>query len=249
MTARELLLSTPAPEDAGASTADLFEWQAAVAAADGLALAAVALQDRTSVETANAQSIICEHHEDYAVLLGDDVELVSVKHRELSSGSWTWATLVEDGGLAHLFGRWRALGRTMRCRMVTNAGLASGPPAQLHGLCRQLRQEDSDSGNYAKKDELIRNFGVELVHHAKIAKLPMEWRVEVGTPKGSIVPSSELLSEIKAFLAVLRLDTGRPHRNDMNAAAPEKYVEPLLAELELPVSIAKAAWGGDAWPI
>lgn len=52
-TAVELFWTVPQPDDAGAQTADLFDWQAAMATADGLSLYETALdcQSPRSVET------------------------------------------------------------------------------------------------------------------------------------------------------------------------------------------------------
>jgi hypothetical protein len=68
-------------DDAGASTADRYDWQAAMAAADGLALYLDALDDG-KLWGADDARIVCEHHEDWVVVRGDDAELVSAKHRE-----------------------------------------------------------------------------------------------------------------------------------------------------------------------
>jgi hypothetical protein len=45
--AARLVFSTPTTDDVGAETADRFEWQAAMAAADGLSLFLAALTERS----------------------------------------------------------------------------------------------------------------------------------------------------------------------------------------------------------
>jgi hypothetical protein len=113
-------------DDAGASTADRYDWQAAMAAADGLALYLDALGDGELRADSDGR-IVCEHHEDWVVVRGGDAELVSAKHREPSYGVFTTLSqLAGDGGLAHLFGRWHALEEKPACRLVTTAGLAPG---------------------------------------------------------------------------------------------------------------------------
>ncbi|MFF5233912.1 hypothetical protein [Dactylosporangium sp. NPDC000521] len=210
-----------------------------MAAADGFTIAAMHAQEQAENGVSN-RSVLCEHHEDYAVLDEDEVELVSVKHRELSSGSWTWATLADDGGLAHLFARWGVLGKTVQCRMVTNAELGTGEPSQLREACQKLRLGSSPLDCVQE----VRAFAIELIRHADKANLPNEWRVPEKTPKAKIYPSDELLEEVAAFLAILQFDTRRPQRDDIAAAAPVKYAEPLLEELGLSTNgdASKAAW-------
>ena len=122
------MLSAEPEDDAGAQTADRYEWQAAMAAADALSLY------RDTSKTAGRPSdydagIICEHHEDWVVVVAGEAELVSGKHRDPSVAVFTTITqLLGDGGLAHLFGRWHAMGELPHCRLVTTAGLGRGPP-------------------------------------------------------------------------------------------------------------------------
>jgi hypothetical protein len=106
------LVSVTPVEDAGAETAARYRFQADVIARDAIA-----------VLVRGSGAVVCEWHEDAIVFDGEDVELLSVKHRELTQGPWTEANLVADGGLKHLFERWRDTGRRARCRLATNAGL------------------------------------------------------------------------------------------------------------------------------
>src|SRR6185437_1731951 len=84
-TARQVVLSAEPGDDAGAETADRYEWQAAMAAADGLALYLDAIEDGSRWSGGDT-GIVCEYHEDWVVLRADEAELVSGKHREPSVG-------------------------------------------------------------------------------------------------------------------------------------------------------------------
>lgn len=109
-------IDRPGPEDAGAETLARFEFQICLTALECVRL----LSDPDALE------IVCEWWEDYVILRASGMELVSVKHREPSQGPWSLATLVEAGGLKHVFERWKDSGRSARCRLSTNAGLRSG---------------------------------------------------------------------------------------------------------------------------
>ena len=90
-------------DDAGAATLGRFRFQAELAARFVLAKLAGEPIDR----------IFCELHEDYVVVFSDGRLpcLVSVKHLESSQPRWTLHALGQDGGVAHLYSRWRAIGR------------------------------------------------------------------------------------------------------------------------------------------
>jgi hypothetical protein len=138
-TAAEVVVAVAPADDAGASTADRYDWQAAMAAADGLALYLDALGDGELRADSDGR-IVCEHHEDWVVVRGGDAELVSAKHREPSYGVFTTlGQLAGDGGLAHLFGRWHALEEKPACRLVTTAGLAPGAAQGLERTAADLR--------------------------------------------------------------------------------------------------------------
>jgi hypothetical protein len=130
-TARQAVLSTEPDDDAGADTADRYEWQAAMAAADGLSLYLDVIEGASRMVGADT-GIICEHHEDWVVVRSGEAGLVSAKHREPSVGVFTTIPqLLGDGGLAHLFGRWYATSELPYCRLVTTAGLGRGPAQEL----------------------------------------------------------------------------------------------------------------------
>jgi hypothetical protein len=60
-----------APDDAGTRTADLYDWQAAIAATDGLRIALDTFKEQQSQATPCHRRIVCEHHEDWSVLEDD----------------------------------------------------------------------------------------------------------------------------------------------------------------------------------
>lgn len=119
---------TPPSDDAGAQAQDRFDYQVHLATGR----CARMLVDREIV------SVICEWHEDYVVQYRTaPSELVSVKHLEASQARWTVAGLCDDGGLRHLFERWRQVRERCTCRLQTNCGLRTGTnqPAGLRDAC------------------------------------------------------------------------------------------------------------------
>lgn len=133
-------------EDAGSETLARYDYQISLTALDCLR----ALCDDSVTE------IICEWWEDYVIVRTDRAELVSVKHREPSVGPWTMASIVDDGGLGHLFERWQASGGKTCCRLSTNAGLASGPS----GAAR-IRAATKDEGVESCAQELLKRLPTE----------------------------------------------------------------------------------------
>jgi hypothetical protein len=85
----------PAPDDAGAQTADRYEWQAMMATADVLAAYLQHLDDAGVFADSETFRVICELHEDWALLEEDSVELVSAKHREASDQGIGMSGVVE----------------------------------------------------------------------------------------------------------------------------------------------------------
>lgn len=116
MTVDDVLANTP-EDDAGSETLARYDFQVSLTAMACIGM----LLDDSVIE------IICEWEEDYIVRRTDQSELVSVKHREPSQGAWTLATLIESGGLKHLFDRWKRVGKAAKCRLQTNGGLKAGP--------------------------------------------------------------------------------------------------------------------------
>lgn len=108
----------PSPDDSGAATQSRFRYQHECTARSCIPLLA---------QGTGVIAVVCEEHEDFIVFYEDAApELVSVKHREVSQGAWTFATLCSDGGIRHLFDRWQGTGGQTTCRLMTNAGLSPG---------------------------------------------------------------------------------------------------------------------------
>lgn len=244
-TAADAVVSVPAGDDAGARTADLYDWQAAMAAVDGLSMFADALDSDGQLPTEAAGRIICEHHEDWAALRGSDAELVSAKHREPASGAWTTINqLVNDGGLAHLFSRWAALGGKPSVRLVTCAALAAGPPQQLATAIIHLRAEANaavlDEAAQEQAREALQRFVKALLFQRK--GLPDRWQVPGGAVASDDAVSTIHLQEARAFLSVLTIQDDRPTRTVIGHAAPSMYVQPILVRLGRPEVPAHAVW-------
>lgn len=244
-TAAEVVVAVPAGDDAGARTADLYDWQAAMAAVDGLRMYVDALDHQGRLPPGATGRVICEHHEDWTLVRDPDAELVSCKHRELSSGAWTTiAQLVDKGGLAHLFSRWLALDEKPSARLVTCAGLASGLPRNLATATQRLRDEvagrDLDATILASIDEAAKSFTKELHFHR--AGLPAEWQAPTNAkPKDYAVVDGHVL-KVRAFLTRLVIDAGRPNREVIAHAAPTMFARPALQKLGATEDSCSAVW-------
>jgi hypothetical protein len=240
-TAAQVVLATTPADDAGASTADRYDWQAAMAAADGLALYLNALGDGKSRVGDDAR-IVCEHHEDWVVVRGDDAELVSAKHREPGYGVFTTAgQLAGDGGLAHLFGRWHALGEGPSCRLVTTAGLAPGPAQDLEKAATYLRElrlagQDPPPAD-SDHEPAISGLARALRQHP--TELPRSWQAAAG---GSATAAGEQHAQVSRFLAALCIEHGKPSRAHVGHAAPSMYCAPVLDRLGHDAGPAVAVW-------
>lgn len=131
----EWLAGSAPADDSGAQTQSRFRYQHECTARSCVGML---LPDRP------VASVLCEEHEDFIVIYTDDrVELVSVKHREASRGPWSFAALCSDGGVKHLYERWLETGRCALCRVMTNAGLRTGPleAQQLVDACHSRDRE------------------------------------------------------------------------------------------------------------
>lgn len=151
------LVGVPAPDDTGATTAARYRFQAEVIVRDAIA-----------VLVSGRGAVLCEWHEDAIVFShAARPELVSVKHREPSQGPWTLRALVEDGGLRHLFERWRDTGGRARCRVSTNGGLGR-TARQLRDACASEASTAiaSISGSMARllrePEDVVREFLASL---------------------------------------------------------------------------------------
>jgi hypothetical protein len=241
-TARQAVLSTEPDDDAGADTADRYEWQAAMAAADGLSLYLDVIEGASRMVGADT-GIICEHHEDWVVVRSGEAELVSAKHREPSVGVFTTIPqLLGDGGLAHLFGRWYATSELPYCRLVTTAGLGRGPAQELSEATQALRKLANSgqmllaSGGHEK---IIAQFAKGLLRHTT-GFLPDSWRAAIDG--SAAAPADGHLEQAGRFLSMLRIDEGKPSRTYVGHAAPDMYCGPILRVLGQDVLIAASVW-------
>lgn len=241
-TAAELAVVTAPPDDAGARTADAYDWQAAMAAADGLALYFHAIDDDGRLIAPYARRLICEHHEDWIVLQGDEAELVSAKHKESAFGAYrTINQLMSDGGLAHLFARWHALQEKPTCRLVTTPGLASGQAQGLDRTIAHLRdqrlmsQRTVTAGDH---ETIVNDFAKSLLRHSE--HLPFDWRYgsEVDRP----LPNKNQCDQVGRFLSQLTLQHSCPSRTHVSYAAPGMYAKPILDRLGHPAYEPEPIW-------
>lgn len=240
-TASDAVVSVPPPDDAGARTADLYEWQAAMAAADGLSLFLQSLHENGQVSADCTAQILCERHEDWVAMCGPDAELVSAKHREPVSGAWTTLTqLVDGGGLAHLFGRWLALDSKPRARLVTCGALAAGPPQQLAAAADTLRTEALDDETQLRVSTAVEALAKALLLHRK--GLPQRWHAPDGAAATRLQVGETLLKEMRAFLTALVIDDQRPNRAVTGHAAPSMYAQPILNRLRRTDVPPAAVW-------
>ncbi|WP_204806335.1 hypothetical protein [Mycobacterium riyadhense] len=213
-TPAETLLATPAPDDAGAETADRYEWQAMMATADALSMYFQALDDDGNLIEGFEFTVICEHHEDWAIVKGTVAEIVSGKHREASVGPFsTHRQLFDDGGLLHMFDRWSALGKKPLCRLVTTAGLSKAA-AKLTNICERLRVDLATPD--ADIDEVVSSV-VQVIVALKTTK--------------EVTPAPESEGAIRAFLAALMIQDSEARRDHVPDMAPHRYGRQIAERL------------------
>jgi hypothetical protein len=211
----ETLLTTRPADDVGADTADRYEWQAVMATADVLGLYFGVLDEAGDLAEGVSFSVICEHHEDWAVVRGERAEIVSGKHREASVGPLsTYRQLLAEGGLLHLYSRWQALGKTPLCRLVTTGGL-SADVARTARACERLRNDGS-----ARDDDLVEVVGGLAGAITTLAALPVPLPTDT----------------VRAFLASLRIDDAQPRRDQVRDLAGERYGRPVAERLGHPTA-------------
>lgn len=161
-------------EDAGAETLDRYLYQAHQVAARCVALI---LNERV-------KAIICEWHEDYIVQFANGPsELVSVKHHDGDQPHWTVAKLCSDGGLKHLFERYRLFDENVTCRLQTNEQLRSGDPADLKAACHGEDEEH----RRAWAEKLVGHLGTQDVD--LIARFLSTLRIDDGLPDRRMIDS------------------------------------------------------------
>lgn len=223
-TAADVLVGTPQPDDAGSDTADRYEWQAMMAAADVLTLYLRALDGQGNLVESGAFTLICEFHEDWAVVLGPNAEIVSGKHREASVGQFsTYLQVLDLGGVLHLFKRWLALQESPLCRLVTTAGL-SDDAAKVDTACEKLREDIAAGGPIV--EDVVQN----------LARLIGSLTAVKGEP-----PSPPSPATVRAFLASLRFQHSQPRRDHLPDMAAERYGRPVCERL------GRADGAGAVW--
>lgn len=245
MSSVNVVLAVSPTDDAGAQTADRYEWQAAMAAADGLAAYAQHHSGNLQPLDPSQIRVICEYHEDWIIQLGTEVELVSAKHREKSSGPWKSITdLVSGGGVGHLFARWILVERRASVRLVTNSPTAAGDATELVS-CRELlekleRDGELESGEQTMLDGCLDTFCRALMMFRK--DMPQQWQADTGTrAKDQTVPE-DLRQAARAFMLIFRFDQQRPERGLTHHAAPTLYAKPLLDRIGQSDSLSSSVW-------
>ncbi|MET9259509.1 hypothetical protein [Amycolatopsis sp. NPDC004079] len=228
-------------DDAGANTADLYAWQAAMAAADGLALYRDALDEEGVLDPSCDDYVLCEWHEDWVVGSGEVMEIVSAKHRSADVGAYTTVAMLADGGgVAHLFNRWFALGRKPKCRLVTTGGLKAGPARELRDLTARLRALETNSHEPAVKpdeNKVVKQLRTAIVaHDSGTAK---RWK---GTETSPGVAAEDQQREVLAFLASLTIVTVEVNQGVVADAAPTKYAKPVLEKMGRNLTDCVAVW-------
>ncbi|MEU8667379.1 hypothetical protein AB0C71_10815 [Streptomyces anulatus] len=230
LSAAEEVVTSPQPDDSGADTLDRYDWQASMAAADGLELYLQALGADKYLADDDETRILCEYQEDWVALRGGEAELVSAKHRDPSADAYrTIHQLAHEGGIAHLFLRWRALKEKPTCRLATTGGLASGPPQKFATTISALRKMRQSSQPIVTEGDALDS--VKALHsaiHANNGKhLPEEW------VKGSVgeVALTDQHDQIARFVSMLHIQDELTRRRDIGFAAPSKYAKPVVERL------------------
>ena len=217
VTPEEILRATPPPDDAGAETADRYEWQAMMATADVLSIYFESLDENGALNDGALFSILCEHHEDWSVVSNGATEIVSGKHREASTGPLsTYRQVLDQGGVLHLFVRWKALKRTPSCRLVTTSGLADDG-ARTARACHQLRAD----ANSEDADVTAVVTGLKAV-------------IESMLSTHGVAEPPEPDEVVRAFLAGLRFQHAQPRRDQVPDLAGERYGKPVSERLGHP---------------
>ncbi|MBE1605560.1 hypothetical protein HEB94_002408 [Actinopolymorpha pittospori] len=175
------------------------------------------------------QRIVCEIHEDYVVVRGeDDIEFVSCKHREASQGPWSLIDICLAGGIAHLFSRWHSMSAS-RVRLMTNAGLKSGA-SEAGGLlkaCSRIADgEPFDDDLTLCRDEFA-NALLAARRQKKFSGIPE-------TPKpprkkaDRSPPPPDFLELVEKFMSVLRICPDLPARTYIRTQHIENVMRPTL---------------------
>jgi hypothetical protein len=97
-TAAQLVGSVAQLDDSGAHMADRYDWQASMAAADGLALYLDSVGDDGRIRPDCQDRVLCEWHEDWMLFRRDSLELISGKHRDPGTGAYTTIAKLANPG-------------------------------------------------------------------------------------------------------------------------------------------------------
>jgi hypothetical protein len=126
------VLAVTPQDDSGSLALAWFDFQLALTAQACLGL----------LTGGDLLEIVCEWEEDYIeVRESAPPVLVSVKHLEPSVGHWTLPTILDAGGLRHLFNRWKRHNGEATCLLRTNGGLNTGALSAA-ALKRAAHDED-----------------------------------------------------------------------------------------------------------
>ncbi|GAA4618450.1 hypothetical protein GCM10023195_82940 [Actinoallomurus liliacearum] len=229
-TAAQLVVTVPQPDDSGANTADRYEWQAAMAAAQGLSLYLDAIDEDGRLASDEDRRIICEYHEDWVAVHGDNAVLVSGKHRDPEVGAYTTINqLADKGGLAHLFLRWHALKEKPTCKLVTTGGLSNGAPQDLEAAAKRLRLRRlaNETFSITKQDVPVVNSLHSAIRTYGESHLPREWTGE------EALSLDEQKTQTARFLSALSIDHAQVMRAHLPHAAPNMFAKPVVDRLSL----------------
>jgi len=213
------LRETTPLDDAGAETADRYEWQAMMATADVLSAYFQSLNEAGALTARADFTAICEHHEDWALISGDESEIVSAKHREASAPPFsTLRDLLVDGGVLHLLERWQTLNRTPSCRLVTTGGLSRNA-ARVANASERLHRDPEIA------DDGLTSLLADLCQAIATLRPGAEYRPP----------------DLAAFLISLRIQSGEARRDHLPDMAPSRYGAPIADRLGRPEA-AGAIW-------
>jgi hypothetical protein len=137
--------------------------------------------------------------------------------------------LADEGGLAHLFNRWSALGERPLCRLVTTGGMAAGDPQALEAASEhftKLRISGSAVVVDDDRRDIVGKLRKAIASYSEEAKARWE-----GGTEGPPIPENEQCAEVARFLSMLCLDHGQPQRNHIEYAAPAMFAQPILDRL------------------
>lgn len=190
--------------------------------------------------------MVSERHEDWALVEGDQCQLVSAKHLDADQGAWTWSSLMSDGGIPHLYRNHRRLSQTPKCRLVTNNAIRSLPETRpLRDLCQLDDEADASPRNPVSpeaRSDLHNTLARYLMMHHKDAGLSEEESQGRSKHVHQCRPGSELLESSARFLTSLTLETNLPSRREIVHSGPSRFVSPVLKRLGHPPIHAEAVW-------